>query len=58
MPLSEKDQRRYAALAAHKLGKGGVQYIAGLLGGYRNIIIAGLKELADLPDESDYDPRS
>lgn len=57
LTLSEKDQRRYAALEAHKLGKGGIQYIAGLLGCHRNTITAGLKELAALPEEPDYDPR-
>jgi hypothetical protein len=30
--LSEKDRRRYAAVEAAKLGHGGVDYVAGLLG--------------------------
>ena len=30
--LSEKDRRRYAAVEAEKLGDGGVEYIAALLG--------------------------
>jgi len=30
--LSEKDRRRYAAVEAAKLGHGGVEYVAGLLG--------------------------
>jgi len=30
--LSEKDRRRYAAVEAEKLGHGGVQYVADLLG--------------------------
>lgn len=57
LTLSEKDKRRYAALEAHKLGQGGIQYIAELLGCHRNTITAGLKELAALPDEPHYDPR-
>jgi len=57
LTLSEKDKRRYAALEAHKLGRGGIQYIAELLGCHRNTITAGLKELAALPDEPHYDAR-
>jgi hypothetical protein len=57
LTLSEKDKRRYAALEAHKLGQGGIQYIAGLLGCHRNTITTGLKELAALPEEPHYDPR-
>ena len=30
--LSEKDRRRYAAIEAAKLGHGGIQYVARLLG--------------------------
>jgi len=30
--LSEKDRRRYAAVEAAKLGHGGVEYVAGVLG--------------------------
>ena len=30
--LSEKDRRRYAAVEAAKLGHGGVEYVAALLG--------------------------
>ena len=30
--LREKDRRRYAAVEAAKLGHGGIEYIAGLLG--------------------------
>jgi hypothetical protein len=30
--LSEKDRRRYAAVEAEKLGYGGIEYIARLLG--------------------------
>jgi hypothetical protein len=55
--LSEKDQRRYAAVEAKKLSKGGIQYIAELLGCHRNTITAGIKDLESLPDEPSYDPR-
>ena len=30
--LSEKDRRRYAAVEAAKLGHGGIEYLAGVLG--------------------------
>lgn len=30
--LSEKDQRRYAAVEARRIGHGGIEYIASLLG--------------------------
>ena len=30
--LSEKDRRRYAAIEARKLGHGGTEYVAALLG--------------------------
>ncbi|TAE14410.1 MAG: ISAzo13 family transposase, partial [Oscillatoriales cyanobacterium] len=36
--LSEKDQRRYAAIEAVKLGRGGIIYIARVLGVDRNTI--------------------
>lgn len=55
--LSEKDKRRYAAVEALKLGHGGQSYIAQLLSCSRNTIAEGLKELADLPEESTYERR-
>jgi hypothetical protein len=45
--LSEKDRRRYAALEAHKLGRGGLSYIARILGCDRHTIAHGLQELTD-----------
>ena len=48
--LREKDRRRYAAVEATKLGHGGVEYIASLLGCDPKTIRQGLRELADLPD--------
>jgi hypothetical protein len=41
--LSEKDQRRYAAIEALKLGHGGQGYIAELLGCSRNTVAEGIK---------------
>ncbi|MCC3451480.1 MAG: hypothetical protein JGK03_06610 [Microcoleus sp. PH2017_25_DOB_D_A] len=43
--LSEKDQRRYAAIEAVKLGRGGIIYIARVLGVDRNTIAKEIKEL-------------
>jgi len=43
--LNEKDQRHYVALEAHRLGHGGVNYIASVLGCSRQTIYSGLAEL-------------
>ncbi len=51
MTLSEKDKRRYAAIEATKLERGGVTYIAGILGCDRKTIQAGMKELGHLAEE-------
>lgn len=48
--LSEKDQRKYAAIEAVKLGNGGIIYIAGVLGVDRNTIAKGIKELKNESD--------
>ena len=48
--LSEKDRRRYAALEAAKLGQGGTDYIATVLGCDPKTIRHGQHELAALPD--------
>lgn len=45
--LSEKDRRRYAAIEAQKLGRGGRRYIAGVLGCDRHTIAQGVQELTD-----------
>ena len=55
--LSEKDKRRYAAVEAQKLGHGGQSYIAQLLRCSRNTIAEGLRELADMPEDSGYEQR-
>ena len=45
--LSEKDRRRYAAIEAVKLGRGGISYIARVLECDRHTIRQGLEELGD-----------
>lgn len=49
--LSEKDRRRYAAVEAAKLGHGGIQYMASVLGCSRRTIEHGIAELQSLPDD-------
>ena len=49
--LSEKDQRRFAALEARQLGYGGVKYVAEVLDCSRRTIERGLAELDDLADD-------
>jgi hypothetical protein len=48
--LREKDRRRYAAAEAAKLGHGGVEYIAALVGCDPKTIRHGQRDLYDLPD--------
>jgi hypothetical protein len=48
--LREKDQRRYAAVEAAKLGYGGIEYVSRLLGCDAKTIHQGLIDLADLPN--------
>jgi len=48
--LSEKDRRRYAAVEAAKLGHGGVEYVARILGCDAKTIREGLKELEEPED--------
>jgi hypothetical protein len=43
--LKESDRRRYAAIEAAKLGHGGIEYVAGVLGCDPKTIRAGLAEL-------------
>ena len=47
--LSEKDRRRYAAVEAAKLGRGGITYLSEMLGCKRHTITQGLRDLQD-PD--------
>jgi hypothetical protein len=48
--LSEKDQRRYAAVEATKLGQGGVEYIARVLACDPKTIRQGLRDLEEAED--------
>ena len=48
--LREKDQRRYAAVEAAKLGHGGIEYVSKLLGCDPKTIHQGVVDLANLPD--------
>jgi len=45
--LSEKDCRRYAAIAAVKLGYGGQAYVRQLLGCHHETLALGLRALED-----------
>jgi hypothetical protein len=49
--LSEKDRRRYAAIEAAKLGHGGIEYLATLLGCDPKTIRQGQHDLDQLPDD-------
>lgn len=49
--LSEKDQRRFSALEAVRLGRGGRQYIASVLGCSPRTITRGAAELELLPED-------
>jgi hypothetical protein len=48
--LSEKDRRRYAAIEAAKLGHGGIESVATLLGCDPKTIRRGQHDLDQLPD--------
>jgi hypothetical protein len=48
--LNERDRRRYAAIEALKLGHGGVERIAGILGCDPKTIRRGKEELDNPPD--------
>lgn len=49
--LREKDQRRYAAIEAKKLGHGGIKYISELFGCHRNTITEGKNEIENTVPE-------
>jgi len=48
--LSERDRRRYAGIEASKLGHGGIEYIARVLGCDPKTVRRGQAELLDPPD--------
>ena len=49
--LSEKDRRRFGALEAARLGRGGIEYVANVLGCSKRTIERGLTELDELPHD-------
>jgi hypothetical protein len=49
--LSEKDRRRFAALEAARLGHGGIEYVAEVLGCSTRTIERGADELDQLPND-------
>ena len=49
--LSEKDQRRYAAMQARQVGHGGIEYASQVLGCSTRTIRRGMAELDRLPDD-------
>lgn len=49
--LSEKDQRRYAAIEAQRLGPGGMGYISEVLGCSTRTIRRGMNDLEQLPQD-------
>jgi hypothetical protein len=51
LSLSEKDRRRYAAIEAEKLGHGGVESIAELLGCDPKTIRQGRADVKQLPED-------
>jgi hypothetical protein len=49
--LSEKDRRRFAAIEARRLGYGGIQSMAAVLGCSRRTIARGIEELDQLAND-------
>jgi hypothetical protein len=49
--LSERDRRRFAALEAARLGHGGIEYVADVLGCSTRTIERGIDELGQLPTD-------
>ncbi len=49
--LSERDRRRFAALEAARLGHGGIEYVADVLGCSTRTIERGVDELGQLPTD-------
>lgn len=49
--LSEKDRRRFAAIEARRLGYGGIEHMADVLGCSRRTIARGIDELDVLSND-------
>ena len=43
--LNERDRRRYAAVEATKLGHGGIEYVARVMGCDSKTVVNGIREL-------------
>lgn len=49
--LNEKDRRRYAGIEALKIGHGGRNYVAEILGCSRRTVSKGASEVMELPQK-------
>ena len=49
--LSEKDRRRFVAVEAAQRGRGGINYVASVVGCSRSTIERGIVELDQLPND-------
>lgn len=50
--FSEKERRRYAALEAEKLGHGGIEYVARVVGCHGSTIQQGREDIDRLPADA------
>jgi hypothetical protein len=55
--LPEDHRRRYAALEALKIGRGGITYVAKVLGMSRRTLYTGIRELQAMGADGDWPPR-
>jgi len=55
--LQEDHRRRYAAVEALKIGRGGISYVAKVLGMSRRTIYTGIRELEAMGEDSGSPPR-
>jgi phosphoglycolate phosphatase-like HAD superfamily hydrolase len=55
--LPEDHRRRYAAVEALKIGRGGITYVAKVLGMSRRTIYTGIRELEAMGEEDGWPPR-
>lgn len=51
LSLNEKDRRRFVALQAKRVGRGGIAWICALVGCSRHTVERGMKELGNLTDD-------
>jgi len=55
--LAEDHRRRYAAVEALKIGRGGITYIGKVLGKSRRTIYTGIRELETMDDGGSFPPQ-